>query len=73
MEFGRESPMKLSTYKWYRFFIQGGCMFYGKRHDKELVTAAKMSELQVAIVQNPRNQQHKFPTVQHTNVNSAQN
>jgi hypothetical protein len=48
-------------------------MFYGKRHDRQLVTAAKVSELQVAFVWSPRNQQHKLPTVQHTGVNSAHN
>jgi hypothetical protein len=48
-------------------------MFNGKRHDKQLVVAAKVSGLEVAFVQSPRNQQHKLPTVQHTSVNSAQN
>jgi hypothetical protein len=37
-------------------------MFSGKRHDKQLVIAAKVSELQVAFVWSPRNQQHKLPT-----------
>jgi hypothetical protein len=45
----------------------------GKDMTNSWVAAAKVSELQVAFVQSPRNQQHKFPTVQHTNVNSAQN
>jgi hypothetical protein len=49
-------------------------MFSRKRHVKQLVTAAKLGELQVAFVWSPRNQQHKqLPTVQHTSVNSAQN
>jgi hypothetical protein len=48
-------------------------MFNGKRHAKQLVAAAKVSELQVAVIRSPRNQQHKLPAVQRTSVNSAQN
>jgi hypothetical protein len=49
MDIGREPPMKLSTYKWYRFLIYGGCIFNGKRHGRQLVTVAEVGEFNVLL------------------------
>jgi hypothetical protein len=48
-------------------------MSNGKRHGTQLVTVAEVSELQVAFVQSPRNEQHELAIVKHISVNSVQN